>query len=177
MTKYSKTHTVITCAIFIALQIVFVRILSVGSGSVRISLGFIPVAVAGMLLGPVGGGFTGAIADFLGMLLFSKGTVYFFPLTISEFLYGLGFGFMLYKRNLSTAVLSLFAALQFILINLLLNSFWLYLYYIIITGTEKGFGVILWSRLAAACFNFPAQIVGVNLINRYLKKPLQKFGR
>lgn len=178
MNKNLKTRKLILYALLTALQIVFVRLLSFEAGSVRISLGYIPVAVAGMMLGPVGGGVVGAIADFMGMVLFSKGTVYFFPLTISEVLYGVGFGLMLGKNSLSPLKLSVFAALQFIFINLLLNSFWLYLYYEFVVGVGKGFGVILAGRLLAACVNLPTQLIGVNAINKYLKKPLGKiYGR
>lgn len=178
MNRNLKTRNFVLCALLVALQIVFVRILSFDAGSVRISFGFIPVAVAGMILGPLGGGAVGAIADFMGMLLFSKGTVYFFPLTISEFLYGAGFGFMLSGKRCGALGLSAFTALQFVFVNLILNSFWLYLYYIFVVGTEKGFGAILAGRLLAACFNLPAQIIGVNAVNKYLKNPLLKiYGR
>ena len=177
MNKHLNTRTVVSCALLIALQIVFVRLMSFGTASIRISLGFVPVAISGMLLGPVGGGIVGAMADFLGMLLFSRGMVYFFPLTISEFLYGFGFGLMLFRRELSPVKLSLCVLIQFVFVNLLLTSFWLYLYFIYVVGVPKGFGAIVWGRVLAACVNLPAQIIGINIINKYLKKPIGRFAR
>lgn len=177
MNKTFKTKTLVTCALLVALQIVFVRFISLGTGSIRISLGFVPVAVAGMIFGPLGGGIVASIADFLGMLLFSKGTVYFFPLTISEFLYGFGFGLFLHNRDLPPIKLSICVIVQFILVNLILSSLWLYLYYIIVVGTPKGFEAIFTGRLAAAAANLPMQIIGINVINKYLKAPLKKLGQ
>lgn len=168
----------VTAALLIAMQIVFVRFLSIsgGNSSVRISLGFFPVAIAGMTLGPLGGGLVGALADFFGMLLFSRGDVYFIPFTLCEFLYGVGFGLMLGKLQLSGWRLGVFAAVQFVLLNLCLNSFFLYWYYQLILGKPRGIFVILGSRALAAAINLPVQVLGVLAIEKYLKKPIEKMG-
>ncbi len=175
MKRRLNTKTLVISALLIALQIVFTRILSIETGAIRISLGFFPVAVAGMLFGPLGGGIIGVIADILGMLLFSKGNIYFFPFTISEFLYGFGFGLMLYKKNITFFKITIFTLLQFVILNLVLNSFWLYLYSIFITGVPQGFFVIFSMRITTAILNLPMQIVGLYFICRHLKKPLEKF--
>ena len=172
----NKTKILVASALLVALQIVFTRIIALEAGALRISFGFFPVAVAGMLFGPLGGGAVGVIADIIGMLMISKGGVYFFPFTITEFLYGIGFGLMLYKKDLSHIKITLFTIMQFILLNLILNSVWNYLYYLMVVGSPKGFFVILTGRLATALVNLPAQIIGINLICRYLKKPLEKLG-
>ena len=173
----NKTKILVTSALLVALQIVFTRIIALEAGVIRISFGFFPVAVAGMLLGPLGGGAVGVIADIIGMLMISKGGVYFFPFTVTEFLYGVGFGLMLYKKDLSHIKITVFTVIQFILLNLILNSVWNYLYYLMIIGTPKGLWVIITSRLLASLVNLPVQILGVNLICKYLKKPLNKLGR
>ena len=174
MNKYDTRKPVII-AMLIALQIVFVRFLSIGSGSIRISLGFFPVAVASMLLGPIGGGVVGVLSDIVGMLIFPREGVYFPLFTLNEFLYGVGFGLMLYKKNLSGVWLSSFVALQFIVINLVLTSAWLYLYYILIVSAPQGYWLIFTQRLLAAAVNLPVQILGINLLNKYLREPLARF--
>lgn len=176
--KQTKTKKMVTAALLIAMQIVFVRFLAIsgGNSSVRISLGFFPVALAGMTLGPIGGGAVGALADFFGMLLFSRGDVYFVPFTLCEFLYGVGFGLMLGKLKLSGWRLAVCAAVQFVLLNLCLNSVFLYWYYQLVLGKNKGIFVILGSRLLAAAINLPVQILGVCAIEKYLKKPIEKLG-
>jgi len=175
MKKKFNTRTLVLTALLIALQIVFVRLLPIGAGSIRISLGFLPVAVAGMVLGPVGGGIMAVIADIVGMLLFSRGDVYFPLFTLTEFLYGVGFGLLLHKKELSYIKLSIFTLIQFIFLNLVLNSLWLYFYYIMIVSKPQGFWVILTGRTMAAMVNLPMQLIGVNVVKKYIKKPLEKM--
>lgn len=175
MKKKLNTKTLVMSAMLIALQIIFVRLISIGTVTIRVSLGFFPIAVAGMVFGPLGGGIVGALADVMGMILFSKGDVYFFPLTISEFLYGFGFGIMLYNKDSSYLKVTIYTILQFVIINLFINSIWLYFYSLIIVGNPKGYWVIFSGRLLTAAINLPMQVIGVNLICRYLKKPLQKL--
>lgn len=172
----NKTKILVASALLVALQIVFTRIIALEAGAVRISFGFFPVAVASMIFGPLGGGMVGVIADIIGMLLISKGGVYFFPFTITEFLYGIGFGLMLFKKDLSPAKITIFTIIQFVLLNLVLNSVLNYLYYLMIVGTPKGLWAIITGRLLASLVNLPVQIIGINLICRYLKKPLEKLG-
>ena len=155
-----------------ALTIICVRFLAFDTGIVRISFGFIPIAVAGMTLGPLGGGLTAVLADILGMLINNKGGVYFFPFTISEFLYGFGYGIFLYKKRPSMLKLSICIAVQFIIINLLLTSFWLYLYSIFITGNPKTFYVIFTSRIIAALISLPIHVVVIDLMQKYLSPQL-----
>ncbi|NJP40069.1 folate family ECF transporter S component [Oscillospiraceae bacterium HV4-5-C5C] len=63
-------------ALFTALSVLFTRIFSftLGSGSLRIGLGPLPVMLAGILLGPWSGLTCGLVADVLGFMLFPSGT-------------------------------------------------------------------------------------------------------
>lgn len=179
MSQRQKTKKLVMMGLLIALQIIFVRFLSfsAGNSSIRISLGFFPVAVAGMILGPVGGGLVGIVADFLGMMLFSRGDIYFFPLGVTEFLYGFGFGLMLHKKEPLLLKTVLLTALQFVVLNLGLNTFFLYWYFRLIVGNARAMDVILIGRLGAALINLPVQMLGIGLICRYFKKPLERIVR
>lgn len=176
MSKIFTVRKICIMALLIALEVVFARFLSIENGAFKISFGFLPIAIAGMTLGPIGGGIVGVIADILGMMIFSKGNVYFFPFTISQFLYGVGFGLMLYKKQLSVLKLTIFVALQYIIVNVLIGSYFNYLYFLLILGKQKAISVLLISRITASAINFPAQIILVNLISKYLYRPLKKFG-
>lgn len=63
-------------ALFTALGVLFTRIFSftLGSGSLRIGLGPLPIMLVGVLLGPGSGLTCGLVADVLGFLLFPSGT-------------------------------------------------------------------------------------------------------
>ena len=80
-------------AMFIALQIVLSKFLMLQlAPSVRLSIDSVPILLAGIWFGPVAGGLVGALADFLGTILFPTAGAYFPPLTIAFLLIGLTAG-------------------------------------------------------------------------------------
>ncbi len=162
-------------SLFVGLTIICVRFLSFETTIIRVSLGFIPLSACGMLLGPIPAGIVGVIADVLGMLISSRGGVYFFPFAISEFFYGVTFGLILYKKSPSFLRLTLSLLIQFAVINLILGSLWIYLYNLIIIGTPKTFWLVFGSRIISAAVQFPVQLVVINLMKNYLAPHFGKF--
>lgn len=82
-------------AMFIALQIVLSKFLMLQlAPSVRLSIDSVPILLAGLWFGPVAGGLVGALADFLGTILFPTAGAYFPPLTIAFFMIGLTAGLL-----------------------------------------------------------------------------------
>jgi len=162
-------------SLFVALTIVCVRFLSIENTVIRISLGFIPLSVSGMVLGALPAGIVAILADILGMLINNKGAVYFFPFGISEFLYGFSFGLILYKKNPSFIKLSLFLILQFLVINLALGSVWIYLYNMFILGSPKTFWLIFSTRIISAAAQLPVQIIVLSLLQKYLAPQIKRF--
>jgi len=71
----------------------------------------------------------------------------------------------------------LLTALQFVVLNLGLNTFFLYWYFRLIVGNARAMDVILIGRLGAALINLPVQMLGIGLICRYFKKPLERIVR
>ena len=74
--------------LLIALQIVFVRFLSIQTWNLKISFGFLPLVMAAIILGPVESAVVGAAADFLGAVIFPTGP-YFPGMTITALLTGI----------------------------------------------------------------------------------------
>lgn len=75
-------------ALFAAISIILARFMVIWlTQSVRISFGSIPILLAGLLLGPVAGGFAGAVADIVGATLFSP-FPWYPPLTLPAVLVG-----------------------------------------------------------------------------------------
>lgn len=86
------TKNIMLLALFAAISIILSRFLSfylpiVAVNTVRISLGNIPIILAGLTLGPIAGLATGAIADFVGSTMFSA-LGYFPGFTLSAALVG-----------------------------------------------------------------------------------------
>lgn len=121
MKKYN-IRTLVYMAIFIALSIVATRIFSIDTPFLRIGIGFMPVIMAAMYLGPFKAGWIGVIADIIGFMLFPKGT--FFPgFTISAFLGGFINGFFLEgERGGKMVNIILNAVISTLLIDTIINT-------------------------------------------------------
>lgn len=125
--QISTTHKLVLMAMLAATQIVLSRFLSINLWNLRIGFSFVPIVVAGMLLGPVGAGLTGAVADIIGATLFPTGA--FFPgFTLTAFLTAFGYGFFLQKKQDLPNIL---AAVLFseIVGSILLNTLWISILY------------------------------------------------
>ena len=138
-----NTQQLVTMALLVALDIVLSRFGSINLWNTRIGFGFVPIVVAGMLLGPFKAAVTAAVADVIGALLVPTGA-FFPPLTVTAVLRGILYGIMLkyvpeyLARTMEDpkkyqkawigvcAATTLFDQLAF---GLLLQSYWLSLLY------------------------------------------------
>ena len=122
-----NTLQIVIMGMLIALYVVLNRFVSINAWNLSIGFTFLPLAVAGMLLGPFKAGLVGAIADFIGAMLFPFGP--FFPgFTLTAFLKGMTYGLLLYKKQNIWLILAAELICQGIL-SLFLQSFWIsYLY-------------------------------------------------
>lgn len=88
----NQTKNMVLSALFIALSVVLTRLLSqqiliAGVPASRLSAGFVPIILAGMICGPAWGLLVGALADVVGFFMFPSG-MYFPLLTITSALVG-----------------------------------------------------------------------------------------
>ena len=90
----------VTMAFLIALEIVLTRFCSINTPILRIGFGFLPVAMMGIMFGPLWAGIGYAVGDLLGMLIFPSGA-YFPGFTLTAFLTGLVFGFFLHGKEIT----------------------------------------------------------------------------
>ena len=81
----------ISISLLVALSIIAKRFLGYNDKIISVSFGFVPIAMAGMLFGPLGGVMAAVIADLIGALLFPTGP--FNPgFTLAAALTGLTYG-------------------------------------------------------------------------------------
>jgi ECF transporter S component (folate family) len=123
--KNSHTRKIVTLALLIALEIVLTRILKIEIPPVapvlRLSFGFVSIAIMAILYGPIYAGFAAAIADFIGFLLFpTAGASYFPGFAFTAFLIGVVYGLLLHKKpaklwRICVAALIVTVGLQFVL--------------------------------------------------------------
>ena len=93
--KKTATRDMCEVAALIALTIILSHFASIETDAIRIGFGFVPIALCGMLFGPVWAGVAYGIADMAGALLFYG---YITPgITLSAILTGVFFGLFLHR--------------------------------------------------------------------------------
>jgi len=161
--ELTKTKTLIIAALLIAINIILTRFLSFETQFLRIGFGFLPVAICGLLFGPVVSGFSAAIADLIGIFLFPKAS--FFPgFTITQFLYGAIYGFWFYKRKVTLSKIMLAVLCVSLFLDIGLNTLWLSILY------GKGYIGLLPARTLKTATFYPIQVILIYSVNKILSK-------
>lgn len=154
-------------ALFIALEVILTRFLSIQTPVVRIGFTFLPIAISAIMFGPVFSGIGAAIADVLGMLLFPYGA-YFPGFTLTAFLNGFIFGIFFYKKEPTLVRVILASVVATVICSLLLDTIWLYMI------LDKAIAILLPSRIIKALIIIPVQVVVIQIAWRYLATYLKK---
>lgn len=147
---------IVVISMLISMEIVFDRFLAINTWNIKITLGFLPVALIAYRYGCIGSIIAAALADFIGAMLFPFGP-YYFGFTATAAVVGLIFGIFLYK-NCKIVNILLAVFLSGILCTLILNTLCITLLY----GGD--FTTIMISRLPQFAVTAIAEIV----IFRYL---------
>ena len=159
-----QVETITYTALLVALQVVLGNILQIPLMEKQYNFGFLPIAIAGALLGAPAAMIVGGLGDFLGAHLFPQGA-YFPGFTLTNVLVGLVCGLVLYRRKPSIMRVIITVVISLVCINWPLNSFWLSMLY-----TSKGFMGWFAMRGPNYLFEVPANIVLVYLCLKGLSK-------
>lgn len=162
----NKTKKLAHLALLVALEVVLSRFLSINTPINKIGFAFVPLALAGMLYGPLAGAAVGTVADLLGATLFPSGP--FFPgFTLTTALKGLVYGLCLY-RDKGGHWVSVLGAVGFnaLVFGLGLNTLWIHMMY------HSDILLLLTSRAAQELFLVPVQTLTLCLLTR---SPLRRL--
>ena len=143
-------QTITFTALLTALQIVLGNLLQIPLLGKQYNLGLLPIAAAGALMGPLPAAIVGGLGDLIGAHLFPAGA-YFPGFTLTNVLVGLVCGLGLHRRWPSVLRVAVTVA-GALLVNLLLNSYWLTL-----LAYVPGRGYGLW--LSVRAVNYPIELV------------------
>lgn len=94
----ARIRKIALSAMLIASQVVLARFLSIQTPILTISFSFLPIYLAGLILGWKGASLVALISDLIGALLFPVGS-FFFGYTLTTTLTGLAAGLTLYRRQ------------------------------------------------------------------------------
>ncbi len=150
--NFGSVQTVAVCGMLLALRVILGFFTVNVSILLKIGFAFLPVAVAGMLFGPVVGGTIGAAGDIVGYFIQPTGP-YFPGFTVSSFVAGFLYGMVLYRRRISFVRSFSAKAIVTAAVSLLLNPLWLSMLY------GKAFFTILSFRITANLVSLPVNAV------------------
>lgn len=156
-----NTRVLCTAAIFTALFVILYAFKLAILPELRITFTFIPLALAGWLLGPVPAMLVGLVGDIIGCILFPSGA-YFPGFTLTKLLSGFIYGIFLYRQNPKKNFLPvLFAEISVnMLMNVLLNALWLSVLF------GKAWSVYVASHFIKNIFALPIEVILLLLIIR-----------
>ncbi|MBR5218320.1 MAG: folate family ECF transporter S component [Clostridia bacterium] len=166
----SNTKKIVTSGLLVALETVLTRFVQIpivlwGFFNDRVSLGFIPVCLAGILYGPVGGAIIAGVADLLRALIFPQGDINLF-FTLIAALRGVIYGIFLHKKITPLRIITA-SAIIFAVTNLLLKSLVIKFCY----SPDVTLWAQLWANLPVAAVNFVVQSVVLILA----AKPIERI--
>lgn len=153
-------------ALLIAIEIVLSRFCSISTPLLKIGFAFVPLAICGMLYGPVWAGVAGGVADFLGAVLFPIGP-YFPGITVSTILTGVVFGLFLHQDQVNWKHIAAAEAVNCLVVSLCVTTFWLHILY----GTP--YHVLFVTRIVQNLIMLPIQFA----VLRLLQKPVVLYCR
>lgn len=153
----SNTQKLVITAFFIALEIILTRFCSINTDIIRIGFGFLPVAVIGILFGPLWAGAAYAVGDILGMMIFPTGS--FFPgFTLTAFLTGTIYGIFLHRKTPSFKTIILPVLIICLGINLFLDTLWLSILF------GQGYLALFPARIIKCVVMIPVQLILIKLV-------------
>lgn len=166
--KKLDTRSWMVMALMIAISVILSRFFSLQTEILRLSLGYLPIILAGILLGPAAGGIVGVAADFLGTTFFSA-YAWFPPLALTPLFIGVWSGLFrgqFMKNNFWLTVLLNFCGN--VIGRIIISSACLNILY----GT--GFDVLLATRIPSSII---MTVVESALVYLIIKSPVIKYAR
>ncbi len=152
----------------LAVQVIAGQYLAIRLPVVNISFIFLPLAITGMLFGPLWGGVSGLLGDILVALQGPYG--YYPPMGITAFFSGLIYGLFLYEKAPTVKRIAACVITRTVLCSLLLQTVFL----TFLSG--KGFLALLPARLLQAAITAPVQILCIYLVGPAVLR-LEKHSR
>lgn len=168
----SKIKKIIISALLLAASIVINRFLSINTSILSIGFTFVPLMLAGIILGFKYSLVIAGLSDLIGALLFPFGS-YFVGYTISSILTGLIYGLLLYNKdgfvfNKKFLIHLLIAILIVcIFINGLLNTIW------IIMTVKKASYAIIPTRVLKQLLMIPVMFITMSSLTKLLEKQIR----
>lgn len=158
------------CGMLLALRILlgyFSNLTLAITPDIKIGLTFLPIAIAGILCGPIAAGAIGALGDLICFLLVPMGA-YFPGWTVNGLLVGLLYGIFLFECKKFIPSLVICELVSGIFVEIALGSLWLYIQH------SKAFWVTAGIRGLKTIVAIPIEIGLIILFEKTVIKKLDR---
>ena len=163
-------YCIAAIAMLLALRVVlgmFANLTLPAFGSmVKLSAAFLPIAVAGIMFGPVPAALVGALGDIISFMLVPTGGAYFPGFTISGLLTGLIYGFALYKNQVTLPRVIIGWTINMLVVETFLAAYWLW----VLNGYTADYVVYLSARFISAGIKCVPEILLIFFVGRLAAK-------
>ena len=134
--------------------------------NVKLSAAFLPIAVTGVMFGPIPAAIVGALGDILSFIIAPTGA-YFPGFTINGFITGFIYGMFLYKNNVTPLRVVLAWFTNMLCVETFLIAFWLYTLY---GGGSTPYTVYLTARFISVAVKCIPEIILVFALGKLAGK-------
>lgn len=125
--KKISTKSISLMGLFMAIQVILTRFLSIQTPFVRSGFAFVPIVMMGMMFNPLIAGIGNMFADFIGIMLFGSSGPYFPGFSLTAFLSGATYSLFFYKKEMSLWRIIVACLAVTLLCDVILNTLWLYM--------------------------------------------------
>ncbi|WP_208559592.1 folate family ECF transporter S component [Marinilactibacillus kalidii] len=156
--------------ILIAMNLALSRV-GIMTPIVRITFAFLPIALIGLLFGPVVAGIAAALADILVFMLAGGSGTLFPGFTLSALLTGVAYGLFLHRKEIRLWQVIAVEVVIAVIIHIILNTAWLMIL------TENPLAVILPPRLIQNAVTIVIRVMTIWFLvnNKQLRSVYRKF--
>lgn len=136
--------------------------------NVKLSGAFLPIAVTGVMFGPIPAALVGALGDIVSFLIAPGPGGYFPGFTINGLLTGLIFGFAFYKNSITLPKTIGAWAVNMIMVETFLSAYWLFMLYS--GGTGKTYLAYLTTRFISVGVKCIPEIILILAVGKLVAK-------
>ena len=166
--EMKQLRTLTALSLLMALNIVLSETLPIRIGSqFSIGLGFLAIATAGYLFGPIPAAMIAGLCDLFKAIFFPFGP--FFPgWTLSAFVGGFIYGIFFYKKDVKFVHCALAKISIAVVVNILLNSLWMSISF------SSPYWIQVSQRIIKNLTMIPFEIVILYVFFQFVLKPVKK---
>lgn len=165
-----KPQNIAICGMLLALRILlgyFSNLTLAITPDIKIGLTFLPIAIAGILCGPIAAGAIGALGDLICFLLAPMGA-YFPGWTINGLMIGLLYGIFLFECKRFMPSLIICEIVSGLFVEIALGSLWLYIQY------SRAFWITAGVRGIKTLVAIPIEIVVIIILEKTVLRKIRR---